>query len=544
MSLGDCAAPVEVRYLQERRSGAVRIFELRFRSHDIEGEPLWVYALLGLPDAPGPVPGLLHIHGGLQTACPETVGEFAARGYAVLSFDWFGPTAARSPEVTTVFPAVIPQIDDRAVPVERTRIFHAVHIARRGLSLLASRPEVDGARLGVFGISWGGFMTWLVNGQDRRVKAAIPVFGSGITVAPTEQDRAWRAAFQPEHVAATQHGAVLFLNGTNDFFGHVADAQRLCGRLPVEHRALLAPNENHGLWPEMLPTAVAWWNHHLKAGPALPAGPRLALSQEAEQMGVTVVDPAAIRVVVYYSYGTADRAPGGFWREAKVAGERTFSAVVPLWQGVSRLQVLALAHYADGSVLSGFPETREIAGAGLKPPPEEITHRLYDPADGISPWFSQWRWRRTEILPTVGRLEIITAGEQGKSYLRFDRGRALAEGEPGFDLMLRSPSCPLVAKAGRRVLELELIVPEGGTCEVTASAAGDNDILEAGPSWSARQAILPRPGAQTIRFAPEEFQGDASTAGQAFGFGSLNQLRLRLWWPGTVRPLVGRIRLA
>jgi dienelactone hydrolase len=542
MSLGDCAAPVEVRYLQERRVGAGRILELRFRSHEIEGEPLWVYALLGLPAAPGPVPGLLHIHGGLQTACPETVSEFAARGYGVLSFDWFGPTAARPPGVTTVFPATIPPIDVRTVPVERARIFHAVHIARRGLSLLASRPEVDGARLGVFGISWGGFMTWLVNGQDRRVKAAIPVFGSGITVAPTKRDRAWRAAFQPEHVAAAQHGAVLFFNGTNDFFGHVADAPRLFGRLTVDHRALLAPNENHGLWPEMLPTAAAWWEWQLKNGPALPVGPRLSLSRAAGQMGVTVVDLAAIRVAVYYSYGTGDRAPGGFWREAKVTGERPFIAVVPLWQGVSRLQVLALAHYADGSALSGFPATREITDTGLNPAPPEVTHRLYDPADGISPWFSQWRWRRTEILPIGGRLEVISAGAEGRSYLRFERGRSLAEGEAGFDLMLRAPSCPLVAKAGLRALELELVFPGGGTVEVTASAAGANDLIETGPNWSARQVVLAQPGAQVVRFAVEDFHG-GSPAGQPFDFRSLHQLGLRLSWPDAAQPLVGQIRL-
>ena len=542
MSRPDRAVPVEVRHLREWRAGSVRMLELRFRSHEIEGEPLWVYALLGLPEAPGRVPGLLHLHGGLQTACAETVVEFARRGYAVLSFDWFGPTAARPPGVTTAFPAAIPQIDDRTGPVERARIFHVVRMARQALSVLAERPEVAGDRLGVFGISWGGFITWLVNGVDPRVKAAIPVFGSGITAVPTPEDRAWLAAFQPEHVVAAQHGPVLFLNGTNDFFGRVADAARLCGGLPVAHRALLAPNENHGLWPEMLPTAAAWWDHHLRGAPDLPAGPRLTLRETAGQVNVTVTAAAALRVAVYFSYGTAARAPGGFWREARGTGGPPFSAIVPLWQGVSRLQVLALAHYADGSGLSGFPVTLAIGGAGLKPAPRELTHRLYDPAEGISPWFSQWRWRRTEILPIDGRLEVVSAGDEGRSYLRFERGRALAAGEAGFDLMLRTPACPLVTKAGLRALEVELILPEGGTVEVTASAAGDNDLIETGPIWCARQTMGPRPGVQVVRFAVEDFQG-GTRADPPFDFRSLHQLGLRLGWPGAATPLVGQIRL-
>jgi hypothetical protein len=461
----------------------------------------------------------------------------------VLSFDWFGPTAARPAAVTTVFPASIPQIDDRTVPVERARIFHVVQMARRGLSLLASRPEVAGGRLGVFGISWGGFVTWLVNGLDPRVRAAIPVFGSGITAAPTAGDRAWRAAFQPEHFVTAAHGPVLFLNGTNDFFGHVPDARRLCGRLPVAHRVLLAPNENHGLWPEMLPTAMAWWDHHLKDGPALPAGPRLVLAQAGGQVRVAVVDPEAVRVAVYFSYGTPARAPGGFWREVRVAGPGPFSAVVPLWREVSRLQVLALSYYADGSVLTGFPEALAIAGTGLTPVTGDFTHQLYDPADGISPWFSQWRWRRTEILPIAGRLEVVVAGQEGRSYLHFQSGRPRIETDPGFDLMLRSPGCPLVAKHEVQALELELILPEGGTGEITASAAGDNEIIETGPSWTARRVIPPRPGAQLLRWGVEEFQGVGEAAGRPFDFHSLNQLGLKLWWPGATSPLIGRIRL-
>jgi cephalosporin-C deacetylase-like acetyl esterase len=48
----------------------------------------------------------------------------------------------------------------------------------RGLDLLAARPEVDGERLGVTGISGGGAVTWWIAAADERVKACSPVCGT------------------------------------------------------------------------------------------------------------------------------------------------------------------------------------------------------------------------------------------------------------------------------------------------------------------------------------------------------------------------------
>ncbi len=50
--------------------------------------------------------------------------------------------------------------------------------AMRGLDLLQSRPEVDGERLGVTGISGGGAMSWWLAAGDERIKVAAPVCGT------------------------------------------------------------------------------------------------------------------------------------------------------------------------------------------------------------------------------------------------------------------------------------------------------------------------------------------------------------------------------
>lgn len=58
----------------------------------------------------------------------------------------------------------------------------------RALDLLQQRPEVDGAKLGVTGISGGGATTWWLAAADERVRVAAPVCGTA-TLASHIADR-------------------------------------------------------------------------------------------------------------------------------------------------------------------------------------------------------------------------------------------------------------------------------------------------------------------------------------------------------------------
>ena len=53
-------------------------------------------------------------------------------------------------------------------------------IFRAGLrSLLAAQPEADPDRIGITGISWGGYLTCIVAGLDGRLKLAVPLYARG-----------------------------------------------------------------------------------------------------------------------------------------------------------------------------------------------------------------------------------------------------------------------------------------------------------------------------------------------------------------------------
>src|SRR5262249_59671889 len=84
--------------------------------------------------------------------------------------------------------------------------YHGPLAARRGLTFLETRPGVDGERLGVFGISVGGTLTWSIAALDPRVKAAAPIYGCGWEVyqyppderaPPSDELKPWRTPPRP-----------------------------------------------------------------------------------------------------------------------------------------------------------------------------------------------------------------------------------------------------------------------------------------------------------------------------------------------------------
>jgi dienelactone hydrolase len=60
---------------------------------------------------------------------------------------------------------------------------------RRGLDYLAAHPNADPARLGVTGLSGGGWQTIILSALDERVTASVPVAGFSSTVTRVEDAR-------------------------------------------------------------------------------------------------------------------------------------------------------------------------------------------------------------------------------------------------------------------------------------------------------------------------------------------------------------------
>ncbi len=224
-----------------------------FDGPEYRGRPTRVFAWLGVPDAPPGtrLPGMVLVPGGGGTAFAHWVKMWNERGYAAISMDTCGCVPVGSYGNWERHPAGGPpgwggfdQIDQ---PREDQWAFHAVASALLANSLLRSLPEVDPDRIGVTGISWGGYLTSLIAGVDPRFALAAPVYGCGYTLDMTfgesvrgmgaEAVDRWMRWWDPSAYLGNAAMPMLWINGTNDF-AYTMPGWQKSYRTPVGPRTL------------------------------------------------------------------------------------------------------------------------------------------------------------------------------------------------------------------------------------------------------------------------------------------------------------------
>jgi len=221
---------------------------LYYANEPYRGKPTRVFAYYAVPEKlSGKAPAMVLIHGGGGRAFAEWATLWAKRGYVAISMDLRGngPDGKRHADAG-------PEQGNREIfdnikdGVRETWSYHAVAAVIRAVSLLSARPEVDPSRIGVTGISWGGYLTSMVSGLDDRLKVAIPVYGCGFIY----QNSPWAAAidrlparaqwvenFDPSRYLGQGRMPMLWVNGTNDF-AYGVDNHQLSYRLPKGPRTL------------------------------------------------------------------------------------------------------------------------------------------------------------------------------------------------------------------------------------------------------------------------------------------------------------------
>jgi dienelactone hydrolase len=215
-----------------------------------QGKPTRVFAYYGTPKAQNGkrVPAMVLVHGGGGTAFDRWVKLWNSRGYAAIAMDLCGCLPVREEPASTTkgrpsAPAKGPgrwkhhehggprgwggfdQIDQ---PATDHWTYHAIADIILAHSLIRSYPEVDPQRIGVTGISWGGYLTSMVSGIDARFRFAVPVYGCGFlgdnsawlsvfeSMKPEQRSR-WLAWWDPSVYLRKTKMPVLWVNGTNDF---------------------------------------------------------------------------------------------------------------------------------------------------------------------------------------------------------------------------------------------------------------------------------------------------------------------------------------
>lgn len=404
------AEPLESEIAKSWDEGSLHIDQLYFTGETWLGTKVRVFAYRGAPAEGEKLPGILHIHGGGQTASLAWVRYWAKRGYACVSHDFCGTTTGRAPEHVTQWATAPAYMMAKDGPPSSFRPnprynswYHWILVARRALTLLEQHPQVDPQRLGVFGISVGGTLTWMVAGCDRRVAAAVPIYGVGQNTYtfpwqspddPVDENAILtRALIEPEGYAADVRCPLLFMNSSNDHHGRLDLGMRtlaLATQTPML-REIYAPRAIHHIAPTEAQDLPLWMDFHLKGeGPAWPASPKLMVQGGTETPKITVhVDkPSEVESVTIH-YGLSNPWPASrFYRAVtptEIAGA-DYSGAAPIVKADDKIYAFANVAYRSGIQLS----TRLVTAAAQELPQVRPTLErtlLIDSMDDDRAWF-------------------------------------------------------------------------------------------------------------------------------------------------------------
>ncbi len=228
-----------------------------------EGHATRSFAWLGVPKRRdgAPVPGIVLVHGGDGTAFDYWVRLWNSRGYAAIAIDTCGALPIPEPKAGESRPRHSHSgpngwgVFNHAhyEPTEQWP-YHAVADVVLAHSLLRSQPGVDPNRIGITGISWGGYLTCIAASLDTRFQFAMPVYGCGflgedsywkyneLPAAGAENARRWLELWDPKHFLSAMDRPMCWLNGTNDFAYFMPSYQKSY-QLPTGPRTICIRHE-------------------------------------------------------------------------------------------------------------------------------------------------------------------------------------------------------------------------------------------------------------------------------------------------------------
>jgi dienelactone hydrolase len=405
--------PLDITIEKAWDEAGTRIERLRFTAETRDQRPVRVFAYRGTPiGVEGKFPGVIHIHGGGQTASLEWIRFWGMRGYACVSFDFCGQHPGRAADVTTDWGSVDANMLAPLKPptiVEPTARhsawFHWALVSRRAITLLEQHPQVNAEKLGVFGVSVGGTLTWLVAGVDDRVRAAVPIYGVGQNSytypweKPAElidpQRRRFRDLLECESYAPRIKCPLLWLNSSNDHHGRLDLGMRTLHLTAATIvRQAYTPRYMHHIAPAEAADLPLWMDWHLKGiGDPWPVTPELNIHvQEPQNVVVaeaTVDRPEDIEELAWH-WGINNPWPMSrhyhvVRQRMESSQEKRLATRLSISSPDDTIYAFVNATYRSGVVLSSRLETFSARGKPVRPDEERL--KLIDSMSTADAWY-------------------------------------------------------------------------------------------------------------------------------------------------------------
>ena len=255
----------------------VRTFQVSYRSWEYRDGGLVPIRIRGFASRPvagsGRLPGVVQAHGlGGMAEERHATGTAALTGTFVLAYTGPGGGTDEMGNRSEGLPAGdgnnYRMFDTLEDPRGSWFWGHTV-AALRGLTCLATRPDVDPERLGMTGFSAGGVATLIAAGVDDRIRAAVPLSATGAWDVAVQAPKAWQHTLlaqaglttaSPEWTRLIDHldsarllpntrSAVLMVNGSADEFFPLTAHRTTWDAIPgTAKRTALVGNFDHGCY--------------------------------------------------------------------------------------------------------------------------------------------------------------------------------------------------------------------------------------------------------------------------------------------------------
>ena len=126
----------------------------------------------------------------------------------------------------------------------------------RAHSYLRTRPGVDPSRIGLTGISWGGYLSCLAAGADSRFRFAAPVYGCGFfgdcprfkaeLDALGERGRKWLAQWDASVFLPQTTCPFLWVSGKDDYYFTYVSLRKSAELVRAGSRLAVRGHRDHG----------------------------------------------------------------------------------------------------------------------------------------------------------------------------------------------------------------------------------------------------------------------------------------------------------
>ncbi|MBP1994504.1 S-layer homology domain-containing protein [Paenibacillus eucommiae] len=202
--------------------------EIYFSGEPYQGNSTRVFAYYAIPkNVSGQLPAIVLAHGGGGAAYEEWAAQWAEEGYVAIALDLMGNGPGGTRLVDGGPAQTNTSVFEDLAHLKDMWGYHSVADVMKAISILSVDSNVDPSKIGVMGVSWGGYTTGIVAGIDDRLAFAMPVYASGyylegsvwrdvLKALPEADLNAWIENFDMRQYISQAQIPMFWATGTND----------------------------------------------------------------------------------------------------------------------------------------------------------------------------------------------------------------------------------------------------------------------------------------------------------------------------------------